>query len=85
MYIQSIDELREIDRITGSVHIESADFKSIHAIYLHRAGAKARLDDYDGAITDYTAAFEKDSTYAEALSQRGLKKTKIIMSILKKH
>jgi len=43
----------------------------IHKIYLNRATAKSRNNDYESAYKDYTTAFAIDSTYAEAIRQRG--------------
>jgi tetratricopeptide (TPR) repeat protein len=45
--------------------------ENIHKIYLNRATAKSRNNDYEGAYIDYTTAFSLDSTYAEAIRQRG--------------
>lgn len=53
------------------------DFENIHMIYLNRASAKSLIKDYDGAIKDYTTAYEKNPEYAEAIRQRGYLKKEI--------
>lgn len=79
LYDQSLSEIRNknYDKAIELIDlfIESyPDFENIHMIYLNRASAKSLNGDQEGAIADYTTAFEKDSTYAEALRQRGFTK-----------
>jgi len=38
------------------------DFKNIRMIYVNRAAAKSIKKDYEGAIKDYTEAYDKDPT-----------------------
>jgi tetratricopeptide (TPR) repeat protein len=40
--------------------------------YFNRANIKVRLQDYDGAVQDYTRAIERINNYAEAIYNRGL-------------
>jgi len=59
--------------------------ENVSKIYLNRATAKSRSNDYRGAYDDYTTAYSLDSTYAEAIRQRGYlsKKMKNYDSALK--
>lgn len=76
LYNQSLTELNNKNYEKGIELIDEfiekyPDFENIHMIYLNRASAKSLIKDYDGAIKDYTTAYEKNPKYAEALRQRG--------------
>lgn len=76
LYNQSLTELNKKNYKKGIELMDEfiekySDFENIHMIYLNRAGAKSLIKDYDGAIKDYTTAYEKNPKYAEALRQRG--------------
>lgn len=63
-YIKAIELLNEFIK-------KYPNAENIQKIYLNRATAKSRNNDYNGAYKDYTTAFSLDSTYAEAIRQRG--------------
>ena len=79
LYNKSLTELREKKYEQGIETLNEfiqkfSDFENIHEIYLNRANAKALINDYNGAIQDYTSAYEKNPKYAEAIRQRGFLK-----------
>ena len=76
LYNQSLTELNNNNYEKGIELMDEfiekyPDFENIHMIYLNRASAKSYIKDYDGAIKDYTSAYDKNPKYAEAIRQRG--------------
>lgn len=79
LYNQSLTELNNKNYEKGitimNEFIEKyPDFANVDLIYINRAIAKAHIKDYEGAIKDYTTAYEKNPKSAEALRQRGFVK-----------